>query len=44
VPPGWVWRGNPPRPHAESLRAHAALFKLSGLIKRLERLLERERT
>ena len=44
VPPGEVWSGYPARPHAESLRAHAALFKLSGLIKRLERLLERERT
>jgi UDP-3-O-[3-hydroxymyristoyl] glucosamine N-acyltransferase len=43
VPPGEVWSGYPARPHAESLRAHAALFKLSGLIKRLERLLERER-
>lgn len=43
VPAGETWSGYPARPHRESLRATAALFKLSGLLKRLERLLaERE--
>ncbi|HEU4995863.1 MAG TPA: UDP-3-O-(3-hydroxymyristoyl)glucosamine N-acyltransferase [Gemmatimonadaceae bacterium] len=39
VPPGETWSGYPARPHRESLRAHAALFKLSGMVKHLERLL-----
>ena len=39
VPAGETWTGYPARPHRESLRAYAALFKLSGLMKRLERLL-----
>lgn len=41
VPPGESWSGYPARPHKESLRATAALFKLSALMKRLERLLDR---
>ena len=44
VPAGETWSGYPARPHKESLRAHAALFKLSGLMRRLERLLERDGT
>ena len=40
VPAGETWSGYPARPHRESLRASAALFKLAGIIKRLERLLE----
>lgn len=39
VPAGESWSGYPARPHRESLRAHAAMFKLSGLLKRIERLL-----
>jgi UDP-3-O-[3-hydroxymyristoyl] glucosamine N-acyltransferase len=39
VPAGETWSGYPARPHRESLRATAALFKLSGMIKRLERML-----
>ena len=43
VPAGETWSGYPARPHRESLRATAALFKLTGMIKRIERLLgERE--
>lgn len=43
VPAGETWSGYPARPHRESLRASAALLKLAGMIKRLERLLaERE--
>jgi UDP-3-O-[3-hydroxymyristoyl] glucosamine N-acyltransferase len=42
VPAGETWSGYPARPHREALRASAALFKLAGLMKRLERLLERE--
>ena len=43
VPAGETWSGYPARPHRESLRASAAMFKLAGMIKRLERLLaERE--
>jgi UDP-3-O-[3-hydroxymyristoyl] glucosamine N-acyltransferase len=38
VPAGESWSGYPARPHREALRAHAALFKLSGMIKQLERL------
>jgi len=40
VPPGETWSGYPARPHREALRAHAALFKLSSLLKRIERFLE----
>jgi UDP-3-O-[3-hydroxymyristoyl] glucosamine N-acyltransferase len=42
IPPGETWGGYPARPHRESLKASAALFKLSDMMKRLERLLERE--
>ena len=43
VPPGETWSGYPARPHREALRASASLFRLAGMIKRLERLLaERE--
>ena len=44
IPAGETWSGYPARPHKEALRAQAALFKLSGLIRGLERLLDRERT
>ena len=43
VPAGESWSGYPARPHKEALRASAALYKLSSLMKRLERLLDRER-
>ena len=43
VPAGETWSGYPARPHKESLRAHAAMFKLPSLIRALERLVERER-
>ncbi|MGQ0765128.1 MAG: UDP-3-O-(3-hydroxymyristoyl)glucosamine N-acyltransferase [Gemmatimonadota bacterium] len=39
IPAGETWSGYPARPHRESLRSHAALFKLSGMIRKLERLL-----
>jgi UDP-3-O-[3-hydroxymyristoyl] glucosamine N-acyltransferase len=42
VPAGETWSGYPARPHKESLRATAALFRLSALLKRLERLVARE--
>lgn len=42
VPPGETWSGYPARPHREALRAQGALFRLSGLIRRLEKLVERE--
>jgi len=41
IPAGETWSGYPARPHGEQLRAHAALFKLSGLLRRIEKLLER---
>jgi UDP-3-O-[3-hydroxymyristoyl] glucosamine N-acyltransferase len=44
VPAGQSWSGYPARPHRESLRAHAALHRLSELMKELERLLQRERS
>lgn len=40
IPPGETWSGYPARPHRESLRASAALLKLAGMIRQLERLLE----
>jgi UDP-3-O-[3-hydroxymyristoyl] glucosamine N-acyltransferase len=40
VPAGETWSGYPARPHAESLRASAAMFKLSSLMKRIEKLLK----
>jgi UDP-3-O-[3-hydroxymyristoyl] glucosamine N-acyltransferase len=39
VPPGETWSGYPARPHRESLRAQAALFKLAGMFKQIDRLL-----
>ena len=39
VPAGESWSGYPARPHRESLRAQAAVFKLARLMKRIERLL-----
>jgi UDP-3-O-[3-hydroxymyristoyl] glucosamine N-acyltransferase len=42
VPAGETWSGYPARPHRESLRASAALLKLAGMMKGLERLLARE--
>lgn len=42
VPPGETWGGYPARPHRESLKASAALFKLSAMMRRLEELLQRE--
>jgi UDP-3-O-[3-hydroxymyristoyl] glucosamine N-acyltransferase len=43
VPAGATWSGYPARPHTESLRASATLFRLSPILKRLERLVEREK-
>lgn len=40
VPAGESWSGYPARPHRESLRASAAVLRLSQIIRRLERLLE----
>jgi UDP-3-O-[3-hydroxymyristoyl] glucosamine N-acyltransferase len=41
VPAGETWSGFPARPHRDALRASAALNRLAGIIKRLERLLEK---
>jgi UDP-3-O-[3-hydroxymyristoyl] glucosamine N-acyltransferase len=38
VPAGETWSGYPARPHRESLKAQAAMFRLAGLLKRLEAL------
>lgn len=40
VPAGESWSGYPARRHRESLRATGALFKLSGMLNDLERLVE----
>ena len=40
VPAGETWSGYPARPHREALRAHAALFKLPHIIRRLGRLID----
>jgi UDP-3-O-[3-hydroxymyristoyl] glucosamine N-acyltransferase len=42
IPAGETWSGYPARPHREAMRASAALFKLTGMIKRLEKLLDRD--
>ncbi len=42
VPAGETWGGYPARPHRDALKASAALFKLSAMMKRLEQLLDRE--
>ena len=39
IPAGETWSGYPARPHREALRASAALFKLAGMMRRLEKLL-----
>lgn len=39
VPPGESWSGYPARPHRESLRATGALFKIAGMMKRLEKVI-----
>ena len=39
VPGGETWSGYPARPHRESLRATGALFKLPGVLKKLEQIL-----
>ncbi len=41
IPPGETWSGYPARPHKEALRTQASLFKLAGLLRRIERLVER---
>jgi UDP-3-O-[3-hydroxymyristoyl] glucosamine N-acyltransferase len=43
VPAGETWSGYPARPHKESLRATAALFRLSDLMKRIERMLDSQK-
>ena len=40
VPAGQTWSGYPARPHREALRAQAALFRLSSLLRALERLVK----
>jgi UDP-3-O-[3-hydroxymyristoyl] glucosamine N-acyltransferase len=40
IPSGETWSGYPARPHRQALRSTAALFKLSALLKRIERMLK----
>ena len=42
IPAGETWSGYPARPHRQSLRASAALLRLADIIKKLERMVERE--
>jgi len=42
VPAGESWSGYPARPHRQSLRASAALLRVAEIIKKLERIAERE--
>jgi UDP-3-O-[3-hydroxymyristoyl] glucosamine N-acyltransferase len=44
VPAGETWSGYPARPHKESLRASAALFRLPAILKHLERLVAKEQS
>jgi UDP-3-O-[3-hydroxymyristoyl] glucosamine N-acyltransferase len=39
VPAGETWSGYPARPHRESLRAQAALFRLTEMVRGIEKLL-----
>ncbi|HYS68714.1 MAG TPA: UDP-3-O-(3-hydroxymyristoyl)glucosamine N-acyltransferase, partial [Gemmatimonadaceae bacterium] len=39
IPAGETWSGYPARPHRDALRASAALFKLAGMMRSLEKLL-----
>ena len=41
VPAGESWSGYPARPHRESLRSTAALFKLAGMMRKLESIVGR---
>ena len=43
VPAGETWSGFPGRPHRDWLHAHAALFRLAGFVRELERLARGER-
>lgn len=38
IPPGETWSGYPARPHKQSMRAYAAMFKLAPIAGALERL------
>ncbi len=38
IPAGETWSGYPARPHREALRAQGALFKLSKMLRRIEKL------
>jgi UDP-3-O-[3-hydroxymyristoyl] glucosamine N-acyltransferase len=40
VPAGETWSGYPARPHKESLRAQAALFRLAPILRRIEKFLD----
>jgi UDP-3-O-[3-hydroxymyristoyl] glucosamine N-acyltransferase len=42
IPAGETWSGYPARPHRQSLRASAALLRLAEIMKKLERIAERE--
>lgn len=42
VPAGESWSGYPARPHRESLRATGALFKLAGMMRKLESIIQKE--
>ena len=42
VPAGETWSGYPARPHRQSLRGSAAVFRLVEIITKLEKMVERE--
>jgi UDP-3-O-[3-hydroxymyristoyl] glucosamine N-acyltransferase len=42
VPSGESWSGYPARPHREALRATGAMFKIAGMMKQLEKLIENQ--
>jgi UDP-3-O-[3-hydroxymyristoyl] glucosamine N-acyltransferase len=42
IPADETWSGYPARPHRQSLRASAALLRLADIMKKLERIAERE--
>jgi UDP-3-O-[3-hydroxymyristoyl] glucosamine N-acyltransferase len=44
IPAGETWSGFPARPHRQQMKAYAAIHRLTALLKRIERLVERDGT
>lgn len=42
IPAGETWAGFPARPHRDFMRAQAALYRMAGMLKRIERLVDED--